>query len=76
MPIPIRLSDLMVGYVRAELAQVIVSVCTLFGEVAGTVFSETSWLVSVLIPSMVKDSYKRKLSAALATMAYYDEALM
>jgi len=59
----------MVGSVRGGLAYVTVLVCMLFGGVTGTAVSETSGLGSVLIPSMIKDGYKKNFSAALVAIA-------
>jgi len=61
----VRLSDLMVGRVKGHLAYVNIVVSMFFGGITGTAISDTTAIGSILIPSMVKEGYSKRFSAAV-----------
>ncbi len=61
----VRLSDLIVGRVKGHLAYVNIVVSMFFGGITGTAISDTAAIGSILIPSMIKEGYSKKFSAAV-----------
>ena len=61
----IRIADLMVGRVKGSLAYVNIVVSMFFGGITGTAISDTTAIGSVMIPTMVKEGYSKRFSAAV-----------
>lgn len=61
----VKLSDLIVGRVKGHLAYVNIVVSMFFGGITGTAISDTTAIGSILIPSMVKEGYSKRFSAAV-----------
>jgi tripartite ATP-independent transporter DctM subunit len=61
----IRIADLIVGRVKGSLAYVNIVVSMFFGGITGTAISDTTAIGSVMIPTMVKEGYSKKFSAAV-----------
>jgi tripartite ATP-independent transporter DctM subunit len=61
----IRVADLMVGRLKGSLAYVNIVVSMFFGGITGTAISDTTAIGSVMIPTMVKEGYSKRFSAAV-----------
>lgn len=61
----IRVADLIVGRVKGSLAYVNIVVSMFFGGITGTAISDTTAIGSVMIPTMVKEGYSKRFSAAV-----------
>jgi tripartite ATP-independent transporter DctM subunit len=61
----IRVADLLVGRVKGSLAYVNIVVSMFFGGITGTAISDTTAIGSVMIPTMVKEGYTKRFSAAV-----------
>ena len=61
----ISIADLMVGRVKGGLAYVNIVVSMFFGGITGTAVSDTTAIGSILIPTMVKEGYSKRFSAAV-----------
>jgi len=61
----IRVADLIVGRLKGSLAYVNIVVSMFFGGITGTAISDTTAIGSVLIPTMVKEGYSKRFSAAV-----------
>ena len=61
----IRVADLMVGRLKGSLAYVNIVVSMFFGGITGTAISDTTAIGSILIPTMVKEGYSKRFSAAV-----------
>jgi len=61
----IRVADLLVGRVKGSLAYVNIVVSMFFGGITGTAISDTTAIGSVMIPTMVKEGYTKRFSAAI-----------
>ncbi len=61
----IRIADLIVGRVKGSLAYVNIVVSMFFGGITGTAISDTTAIGSVMIPTMVKEGYTKRFSAAV-----------
>ena len=61
----VKLSDLIVGRVKGNLAYVNIVVSMFFGGITGTAISDTTAIGSILIPAMKKEGYTRHFSAAV-----------
>ena len=61
----IRIADLIVGRVKGSLAYVNIVVSMFFGGITGTAISDTTAIGSVMIPTMVKEGYSKRFSAAV-----------
>jgi tripartite ATP-independent transporter DctM subunit len=61
----IRVADLLVGRVKGSLAYVNIVVSMFFGGITGTAISDTTAIGSVMIPTMVKEGYSKRFSAAV-----------
>jgi len=61
----ISIADLMVGRLRGGLAYVNIVVSMFFGGITGTAISDTTAIGSILIPTMVKEGYSKRFSAAV-----------
>jgi len=61
----ISIADLMVGRLKGGLAYVNIVVSMFFGGMTGTAISDTSAIGSILIPTMVKEGYSKRFSAAV-----------
>jgi len=61
----VRVSDLIVGRVKGNLAYVNIVVSMFFGGITGTAISDTTAIGSILIPTMVKEGYSKRFSAAV-----------
>jgi len=61
----ISIADLMVGRLKGGLAYVNIVVSMFFGGITGTAISDTTAIGSILIPTMVKEGYTRRFSAAV-----------
>ena len=61
----IRVADLSVGRVKGSLAYVNIVVSMFFGGITGTAISDTTAIGSVMIPTMVKEGYTKRFSAAV-----------
>ena len=61
----IRVADLLVGRLKGSLAYVNIVVSMFFGGITGTAISDTTAIGSVMIPTMVKEGYTKRFSAAV-----------
>ncbi|RLB73137.1 MAG: TRAP transporter large permease [Deltaproteobacteria bacterium] len=61
----ISIADLIVGRVKGGLAYVNIVVSMFFGGITGTAVSDTTAIGSILIPTMVKEGYSKRFSAAV-----------
>lgn len=61
----IRVADLLVGRLKGSLAYVNIVVSMFFGGITGTAISDTTAIGSILIPTMVKEGYSKRFSAAV-----------
>ncbi|MDM8556116.1 TRAP transporter large permease [Desulfococcaceae bacterium HSG7] len=61
----IKVSDLIVGRVKGNLAYVNIVVSMFFGGITGTAISDTTAIGSIMIPSMKKEGYTKRFSAAV-----------
>lgn len=61
----VKLSDLIVGRVKGNLAYVNIVVSMFFGGITGTAISDTTAIGSILIPAMKKEGYSKRFSAAV-----------
>ena len=61
----ISIADLMVGRVKGGLAYVNIVVSMFFGGITGTAISDTTAIGSIMIPTMVKEGYTKRFSAAV-----------
>jgi len=61
----VRLADLLVGRLKGGLAHVNIVVSMFFGGITGTAIADTTAIGSIMIPSMVKQGYSKKFSAAV-----------
>lgn len=61
----VRFADLIVGRVKGGLGYVNIVVSMFFGGITGTAISDTTAIGSILIPTMVKEGYSKKFSAAV-----------
>ena len=61
----IRVADLIVGRLKGSLAYVNIVVSMFFGGITGTAISDTTAIGSVMIPTMVKEGYSKRFSAAV-----------
>jgi len=61
----VRVSDLIVGRVKGNLAYVNIVVSMFFGGITGTAISDTTAIGSILIPTMKKEGYTKRFSAAV-----------
>ncbi|MCF6267495.1 MAG: TRAP transporter large permease [Desulfuromusa sp.] len=61
----ISIADLMVGRLKGGLAYVNIVVSMFFGGITGTAISDTTAIGSILIPTMVKEGYSKRFSAAV-----------
>lgn len=61
----VKVSDLIVGKVKGNLAYVNIVVSMFFGGITGTAISDTTAIGSILIPSMKKEGYTKEFSAAV-----------
>ncbi len=69
-----RIIDLcrcLVGHMRAGLAQVNVLTNFLMGSVSGSALADTAAIGSILIPSMIRDGYRRDFSAVVTASASF-----
>lgn len=61
----VKFSDLLVGKVKGHLAYVNIVVSMFFGGITGTAISDTTAIGSIMIPSMEKEGYSKRFSAAV-----------
>ncbi len=61
----ISIADLLVGRLKGGLAYVNIVVSMFFGGITGTAISDTTAIGSILIPTMVKEGYSKRFSAAV-----------
>lgn len=61
----IAIADLIVGRLKGSLAYVNIVVSMFFGGITGTAISDTTAIGSILIPTMVKEGYSKRFSAAV-----------
>lgn len=61
----IRVADLIVGRLKGGLAYVNIVVSMFFGGITGTAISDTTAIGSIMIPTMVKEGYSKRFSAAV-----------
>jgi len=61
----IKVADLFVGRFKGSLAYVNIVVSMFFGGITGTAISDTTAIGSILIPTMVKEGYSKRFSAAV-----------
>ncbi|MCD6581156.1 MAG: TRAP transporter large permease [Desulfuromusa sp.] len=61
----VNIADLIVGRVKGGLAYVNIVVSMFFGGITGTAVSDTTAIGSILIPTMVKEGYSKRFSAAV-----------
>jgi tripartite ATP-independent transporter DctM subunit len=65
----VKLSDLIVGRVKGNLAYVNIVVSMFFAGITGTAISDTTAIGSILIPAMKKEGYTQHFSAAVTAAA-------
>lgn len=61
----VKVSDLIVGRVKGNLAYVNIVVSMFFGGITGTAISDTTAIGAILIPTMKKKGYTKRFSAAV-----------
>jgi tripartite ATP-independent transporter DctM subunit len=61
----VKVSDLIVGRVKGNLAYVNIVVSMFFGGITGTAISDTTAIGAILIPTMKKEGYTKRFSAAV-----------
>lgn len=61
----VKVSNLIVGRVKGNLAYVNIVVSMFFGGITGTAISDTTAIGSILIPTMKKEGYSKRFSAAV-----------
>ena len=61
----VRFANVLVGHIRAGLAQTNIVASMLFAGLSGSAVADTSAIGSILIPAMEKDGYSREFSAAV-----------
>ena len=61
----VRFANVLVGHIRAGLAQTNIVSSMLFAGLSGSAVADTSAIGSILIPAMEKDGYSREFAAAV-----------
>ena len=61
----VRFANVLVGHIRAGLAQTNIVASMLFAGLSGSAVADTSAIGSILIPAMEKDGYSKEFAAAV-----------
>ena len=67
----IEMCRCLVGHMRAGLAQVNVLANLFMGSVSGSALADTAAIGSVMIPTMIRDGYRRDFSAVVTASASF-----